>query len=206
MAVGDRGRLAGERLLVGADALAIGEVVEHVAVAVGVGVREGRTQPREVRLEHRVERPVVLGQQEHRLEIHPHRAQQRHAVGERLVDRLLVRPDDARRFVAHQRPEPQPPAAAGELDGVGVERRLRVHGDRALGEPPPVELGGVAVGIAAGLGDRAREMREVVRRDGLQAVAQRVVDLIVGRRRQTAGIGIGGGGVTDALEGVDPHG
>ena len=82
---------------------------------------------------------------------------------------------------------------------------MNVAGGRAFHQPAPVELRGVPVGIAGGVRHRAGEMREVMGREGLQPVPPRVVDLIVGRRREAAGLGVGGRRVADALQREDAH-
>ncbi len=207
VAVGDR-RGHVEHVAVALDAAGVVDAVEHVEVAVGVAVAHQRLEALQILAQEGVELAVVLGEEQHGLEIHLHGGQQRGAVGQRLVQRLLVRADDARVLVAHEAENAQPLAAhlvtPRQLDDVGIDGGPRIAGDDPLAQPLGVQGRGEPVGIAPLGRHRLAEVDELMRRLGVIPVAQRVVELVVRRRGQFTCLP-GGRRVVDSLEGVQAH-
>ena len=209
VAVRYRGASVRESAGVGGDSLGAGDLVERVDIArprirvAHQGVAGGAVA---VLGEQTFQRAVVFGEVEDGLDVDPAEPQQVQALGDRLGNRLLVRPEVslASRLDADQGAQAQPARAVRLGDHVGVDRRCLVpHHHAGLG-PFAVECYGVFVRRQIAVADRFRDARELVRRLRVQAVAQGLVDLVERRRRLRGGIDHGGV-VAIALEGVELH-
>jgi hypothetical protein len=119
-----------------------------------------------------------------------------------------VRADDGRVLVAHEPQEAQSFAAARQLDDVGIDRRAGIALDDPFVEPAVVQGRGEAVGIAALGGHGLGEVHELVRGLRVEAVAQRVVDLVVRRRGELPRVSGAGAArrIVKSLESKKAHG
>ncbi len=176
-------------------------------MTVGVAVAHQRRRAGhagEVLAQQGVEAAAVLGEEEGGLEVGAGRGEERGAVGDRLLERLFMGADHRRVLVADQAEEAEALAAARELDHVGIDRRPRIARDHPLLQPAVVEGGGEAVGVAPLGGHRPGQVHELVRRLDVEAVARRVVDLVIGGRRQLARIPCFRR-IVQSFEGVQSH-